>query len=161
MVLNLSKKWWKWCLGVVSERSWELLGHPWGLKVGPRVDFDGLLEHFRLPFWMFSDKKSVFVRTDFLTSCSMGVGNIFGAFCVQFWTILDESRSLERKRWFYEQPCFPLVKLMLSRVQDSTFETKCVKEGSLIPIWVWSRCLVAIWICCWSILAPFCDRASI
>ena len=20
--------------------SWELLGHPWGLKVGPRVDFD-------------------------------------------------------------------------------------------------------------------------
>ena len=52
----------------------ELLGHPWGLKVGPRVDFDGFLEHVKLPFCVFSDQSSVFFRTDLLTSFSIGLG---------------------------------------------------------------------------------------
>ena len=77
----------KLCLGGVSERSWELLGHPWGLKVGPRVDFDGFLEHFRLPFWMFPDKKSVLFRRYFLTSFYVGLGISFGAFCAQCWML--------------------------------------------------------------------------
>ena len=39
MIPNWSNKLSTWCLEGVSERSWELLGHPWRLKVGPRVDF--------------------------------------------------------------------------------------------------------------------------
>ena len=51
------------------------------------MDVDGFLEHVGLPFWMFSDKKSVFFGRYFLTSFYVGLGIIFGAFCAQFWMI--------------------------------------------------------------------------
>ena len=107
---NGSNKLSKWCLGGVSERSWELLGHPWGLKVGPRVDFDGFLEHFRLPFWMFSDQKSVFFRRYFLTSFYVGLGIIFGAFCAQFWMLFRWKQEPGTKKVILWKTLFSLSK---------------------------------------------------
>ena len=51
------------------------------------MDFDGFLEHFRLPFWMFSVQKSMFFSKTFVDIIFYGLGdNLWSILC----SILDD-----------------------------------------------------------------------
>ena len=89
MVLEIVEKMSKLRLGGVLGRSWELLGCPWGLKVDSREDFDGFLEHFTLPCWMFFGSKIVVFSNLFFDHVFCGFGyrfwSIFRLTVVDFW----------------------------------------------------------------------------
>ena len=73
------------CLGGVFGglgSSWGALG---GLNVDPSTDSDRFLDHFRDPFWMYFRQNSMFLRTCFSISFSIGLGIDFGVVCDEIW----------------------------------------------------------------------------
>ena len=56
---------------------------------------------------------------------------------------------------FHKITCFVDVKIMFSRVHGSIFREKMCEKRILIPMWVWSRCLVDLGTIFGCILAPF------